>query len=197
MVKSWHVVKSLQLIWKSGTRRFHLQAPNFPISCSDTRLKIELKNPIMTSSETPPVTIPALVGEVVYVFQTQPETGSLRQFTESIFVVNPLSVKILRIVHMALQKYITIKFNFIVLRFYGKRWTIYLLHYDDVIMGTIASLITSLTIVYSTVYSDADQRKHQSSASLAFVWGIHRGPVNSPHKWPVTRIMFSFDDVIM
>ena len=45
---------------------------------------------------------------------------------------------------------------------------------DDVIMGTIASLITSLTIVYSTVYSDADQRKHQSSASLAFVWGIHR-----------------------
>ena len=44
-------------------------------------------------------------------------------------------------------------------------------------------------IVYSTVYSDADQRKHQSSASLAFVRGIHRGPVNSPHKWPVTRKM--------
>ena len=47
-------------------------------------------------------------------------------------------------------------------------------HYDDVIMGTMASQITSLTIVYSTVYSDADQRKHQSSASLAFVRGIHR-----------------------
>ena len=47
-------------------------------------------------------------------------------------------------------------------------------HYGDVIMGTIASQITSLTIVYSTVYSCADQRKHQSSASLAFVWGIHR-----------------------
>ena len=43
----------------------------------------------------------------------------------------------------------------------------------------------------------ADQSKHQSSASLAFVWGIHRGPVNSPHKWPVTRKMFPFDDVIM
>ena len=70
-------------------------------------------------------------------------------------------------------------------------------HYDDVIMGAIASLITSLTIIYSTVYSDADQRKHQSSASLAFVWGIHRGPVNSPHKWPVTRKMFPVDDVIM
>ena len=41
-------------------------------------------------------------------------------------------------------------------------------------MGAIASQITSLTIVYSTVYSDADQRKHQSSASLAFVRGIHR-----------------------
>ena len=70
-------------------------------------------------------------------------------------------------------------------------------HYDDVIMGPIASKITSLTIVYSIVYSDADQRKHQSSASLAFVWGIHRGPVNSPHKWPVTRKMFPFDDGIM
>ena len=69
-------------------------------------------------------------------------------------------------------------------------------HYNSVIMSTIASLITSLTIVYSTVYSDADQRKHQSSASLAFVRGIHRRPVNSPHKWPVTRKMFPFDDVI-
>ena len=70
-------------------------------------------------------------------------------------------------------------------------------HYDDVIMGTMASQITSLTIVYSTVNSGADQSKHQSSASLAFVWGIHRGPVNSPHKWPVTRKMFPFDGVIM
>ena len=64
-------------------------------------------------------------------------------------------------------------------------------------MGAIASQITSLTIVYSTVYSDADQKKHQSSASLAFVRGIHRRPVNSPHKGPVTRKMFPFDDVIM
>ena len=47
-------------------------------------------------------------------------------------------------------------------------------HYDDGIMTTMESQITSLTVVYSTVYSDADQRKHQSSASLAFVWGIHR-----------------------
>ena len=52
-------------------------------------------------------------------------------------------------------------------------------------------------IVYSTVYSGADQRKHQSSASLAFVRGIHRGPVNSPHKWQVMRENFPFDDVIM
>ena len=64
-------------------------------------------------------------------------------------------------------------------------------------MGAIASQITSLTIVYSTLYSGADQSKHQSSASLAFVRGIHRGPVNSPHKWPVTRKMFRFDDVII
>ena len=70
-------------------------------------------------------------------------------------------------------------------------------HYSDVIMSAMASQVTSLTIVYSTIYSGADQRKHQSSASLAFVRGIHRGPVNSPHKWPVTRKMFPFDDVIM
>ena len=64
-------------------------------------------------------------------------------------------------------------------------------------MGAIASQITSLTIVYSTANSGADKKKHQSSASLAFVRGIHWGPVNSPHKWPVTRKMFPFDDVIM
>ena len=69
-------------------------------------------------------------------------------------------------------------------------------HYNDVIMGAIPSEITSLNIVYSTVYSGADQRKHQSSASLAFVWWIH-GPVNSPHKWPVTWKIFPFHDVIM
>ena len=60
-------------------------------------------------------------------------------------------------------------------------------HHSDVIMGTMASHITSLTILYSTVYSGAYQRKHQSSASLAFVRGIHRWPVNSPHTGPVTR----------
>ena len=70
-------------------------------------------------------------------------------------------------------------------------------HYNDVTMGSMASQITSLTIVYSAVYSGADQRKHQSSASLAFVRGIHRRPVNSPYKWPVTRKMFPFVDVIM
>ena len=70
-------------------------------------------------------------------------------------------------------------------------------HYSDVIIGAMASQITSLTIVYSTVYSGTDDRKHQSSASLAFVRRIHRWPVNSPHKGPVTRKMFPFDDVIL
>ena len=70
-------------------------------------------------------------------------------------------------------------------------------HYSNVIMGTIASQITNLTIVYSTVHLGADQRKYQSSTSLAFVRGIRRGPVNSPHKWPVSRKMFPFNDVIM
>ena len=70
-------------------------------------------------------------------------------------------------------------------------------HCIGVIMGTLASQITSLTIVYSVVYWGVGQRKHQSSASLAFVRGIHRWPVNSPHKWPVTRKMFPFDDAII
>ena len=70
------------------------------------------------------------------------------------------------------------------------------IHYCDIIMGTMASQITTLTIVYSIIYSSADQRKHQSSASLAFVRGIHRWPVNFLHKGPVTRKMFPFDDVI-
>ena len=64
-------------------------------------------------------------------------------------------------------------------------------------MGMMASQITSLTIVYSTVYSGTDQRKHRRSASLAFARGIHRWPVNSLHKGPVMRKKFPFDDVIM
>ena len=58
---------------------------------------------------------------------------------------------------------------------HGERNVTTVNHYIDVMMTTMASQITSLTVVYSTGYSDADQRKHQSSASLAFVWGIHRG----------------------
>ena len=64
-------------------------------------------------------------------------------------------------------------------------------------MGAMVSQITSITIVYSTVYSGANQRKHQSSASLAFARGIHRWPVDSPHKGPATRKNLPFDDVIM
>ena len=85
---------------------------------------------------------------------------------------------------------------------FKQRWFAYWLgvgvaHYTDFIMSVIASQITSLMTVYSTVYSGVNQRKHQSSASLAFVWGIHRWPMNSPHKGPVTRKIFPFDNVIM
>ena len=61
----------------------------------------------------------------------------------------------------------------------------------------MGSEITSLTTVYTTIYPGADQRKHQSSESLAFVRGIHRSLVNSSHKGLVTRIMFPFDEVFM
>ena len=70
-------------------------------------------------------------------------------------------------------------------------------HNNDVIMSAMASQIISLTIIYSTVYSGADQRTHQISTTLVFVWGLHRWPKNSPQKGSVTRKMFSFDDVIM
>ena len=84
-------------------------------------------------------------------------------------------------------------------QFVWKLWSLskHYKHYNDVIMGTMVSQITSLTIVYSIIYSGADQKKKQSSTSLAFVRGIHRWPVNSPHKGPVTRKVFPFDDLIM
>ena len=64
-------------------------------------------------------------------------------------------------------------------------------------MSAIAFQITGVSVVCSTVYSAVDQRKHQSSATLTFVTGINRSPVDSPHKGPVSRKMFQFDDVIM
>ena len=70
-------------------------------------------------------------------------------------------------------------------------------HYSGVIMSVVVSLITSLMIVYSTIYSGADQRKHQSSAQQAFVRGIRPWPTNSPQKGPVTRKIFPFNGVIM
>ena len=63
-----------------------------------------------------------------------------------------------------------------------KIWVYNLCHYNDVIMGEMASQITGVTIVYPNICSGADQRKHQSSVSLAFVWGIHRSRVNSPQR---------------
>ena len=71
------------------------------------------------------------------------------------------------------------------------------IHHSDIIMGRTASQFTSVSIVYSIVCSEADQRKHQSSVSLAFVRGIHWWPVNSPHKGPVMQKIFPFDDIIM
>ena len=89
-----------------------------------------------------------------------------------------------------LERCIVYRFVYRYTVFNTLRQTCSICNYNDVIMGAIASQITSLTIVYSIVYSDADQRKYQSSASLAFVRVIHRGPVNSPHKCPVTRKCF-------
>ena len=79
-------------------------------------------------------------------------------------------------------------------RTYG---TVLFMYHSDVIMGAMASQITSVSSVHSTVLSGVDQRKHRNSTPLARVRGIHRSPVNSHHKGKVTRTMFSFDDVMM
>ena len=71
------------------------------------------------------------------------------------------------------------------------------IRYSDVIMSAMASQITSVSIAWSTVCLGVDQRKHQSSTSLAFARGIHGWSVVSHHEGPVTRRMFPFDDVIM
>ena len=78
----------------------------------------------------------------------------------------------------------TVRWLVIQMRNIVKVFVIYfsIFHYNDVIMSAMASQITSVSIVYLTVYSGADQRKHQSSASLAIVRGIPQWPVNSPHK---------------
>ena len=131
------------------------------------------------------------------------------QVTPSIFFVVPLLIMSVNLIAIRVSRRIDIigflaaVNNFSVrtllhlwLSVMGK-WMSFIDHCYDVIMGAMASQITNLTIVYSTVYSGAGQRKHRGSASLAFVRGSHRWPVNSPHKWPVTRKMIPFDDVIM
>ena len=70
-------------------------------------------------------------------------------------------------------------------------------HSSDVMMSTMASEIAGILIICSTVGSGADQRKHQSSGSLAYMKGIQQWPVASPHKGPIISKMFPFDDVII
>ena len=65
-------------------------------------------------------------------------------------------------------------------------------HYNDVIMSAMVSQITGVSIACSIVGSSEDQRKHKTPRHRP-LWS----PVNSQHKWPVTRKMFPFDDVIM
>ena len=70
-------------------------------------------------------------------------------------------------------------------------------HYSDVKISAMASQITGVSIAYLTVCSGPNQIKYQSSASLAFMMGVHRWPMNSPHKGPVTWKMLPLDDVIL
>ena len=71
-----------------------------------------------------------------------------------------------------------------------------IVHYNDVIMRAMASQIPDIPIVCSIICWGTD-KKHQNFESLAFVRGLHRWQVDSPHKGPVPRKMFPFDDVLM
>ena len=76
-------------------------------------------------------------------------------------------------------------------------YELYWTHYSDVTMSILASQITCDSTVCLCVCLDEHKRKHQSPCYWPFVRGIHHTPVNSPHKGPVTRKSFPFDDVIM
>ena len=102
------------------------------------------------------------------------------------------NISCLRLNHTIIYMYRALPFNHCTLvtepvKTNHKRDNIPPKHYCDVIMGPMVPPITSPTIAHSTVHSDAHQRKHQSSASLAFVRGIHRWLVKLPNNWPVTR----------
>ena len=71
------------------------------------------------------------------------------------------------------------------------------IHYSDAIINVKVSQMTGVSIVFSTVYLGTYQRKHHSSASLAFVRVIHWWPVDSPHKGSLKRKVFPFDYAIM
>ena len=70
-------------------------------------------------------------------------------------------------------------------------------HYSDVIMSMMASHTTGILVVYWNVCSGADKKNTKAPRHLAFVRGIHRWTVSTPHQGPVTRKMFPFDNVIM
>ena len=76
------------------------------------------------------------------------------------------------------------------------KWCIWV-HYSDVTMRLMTSSINIVSSICSTICFGGHQRKHQKSASLVFMRGIHRWPVDSPHKGPITRKMFRFDDVLV
>ena len=70
-------------------------------------------------------------------------------------------------------------------------------HYSDVIISAMSSEIIGVSMLYPPACSAPDQRMYQSSASFAFVRVIHRCPVDSPHKGPITRKIIPLHDVIM
>ena len=113
--------------------------------------------------------------------------GEIRQCQ---FYLNLLWIQTIAV--MTIRQWLNDKMRMMEIR----RWDMTVcVHYIHVIMSAMACQIAG--IGYSTACSGADQRKHKKSASLTFVWRIHRWPLNSSHKGPVTRKMFAFDDVIM
>ena len=129
-------------------------------------------------------------------YHTREIIWKFMKFYQFVHVLNFLICKAQWLLWTVLLWFVTIRFYPVIIQYYFTGTGVNHHHSTDVIMSMMGSHITSLMIVYPTVYSGPDQRKHQSSTLLAFARGIHRSPVNFPHKGPVMWKMFPFDDVI-
>ena len=167
--------------WTSYFAKFHFLISSFPIPISAWKIIFELVRGIDRSRWTP-----LIKGQLCIVVAFPGRNNLFNKQSRCRWFATPWRSPVMHQLHQMLKD--SLSFGWVCSDH---------IHYSDVIMSAMASQITGVSIVYSTVCSGTDQRKHQSSTSLAFVKVSHWWLVNSPHKGPVMRKMFPFDDVFM